>query len=59
MYEVIFEDKVHGAIDEKFDTFAEAMDFWNDYADTSSCTAGELSDTETGEVIWTFDTKEG
>ena len=59
MYEVVFEDSLHGAIDEKFDTFDEAMEFWNSYADTPSCTAGELSDTETGEVIWTFDTKEG
>ena len=59
MYEVIFDDSIHGEIDEKFEDWDSAAEFWQSYADTESCVAGELSDCETGEVIWSFEAGEG
>jgi len=54
MYRVTFIDSVHGEIDEEFDDFQNAADFWQDYADTPTCEMGRLTDLETGEVIWDF-----
>ena len=59
MYEVIFTDSEHGVNAESFNSFDEAAKYWNDYADTPTCTAGELLDRSNGEVIWRFDAKEG
>jgi hypothetical protein len=57
-FQVVFEDKVHGTINEYFEDFQEGADFWNNYADTPTCIAGEFSDCETGEVFWSFDDTE-
>lgn len=54
MYQVYFDDEVKGEITEDFETFTEAADFYNDYADTETCTGGGLWDKSTGEVIWEF-----
>ena len=54
MYQVYFDDEVKGEITEDFETFTEAADFYNDYADTETCTGGGLWDKATGEVIWEF-----
>lgn len=57
MYEVIFDDATHGEVTEQFDTFNEAVEFWQSYADTETCEAGELVDRTTGEIIWSFGEK--
>ena len=43
-YEVVFEDTVHGNIVEGFDSWDDAAEFWQSYADTETCVAGELVD---------------
>ena len=58
MYNIHFVDTEHGENDELFDTYDDAMEYWNEYADTPTCVAGILSDTETGEVIWRFNDSE-
>ena len=55
MFEVVFEDTQHGEIAEKFENWDDAVEFWQEYADTETCVAGELLDDETGETIWEFD----
>jgi hypothetical protein len=59
MYEVIFTDKEHGVNVESFNTFDEAAEYWNDYADAPTCMAGELLDRSNGEVIWRFNAEGG
>ena len=54
MYKVIFDDAAHGEVTEQFDSFDEAAEFWQNYADTETCEAGELIDRTTGEIIWSF-----
>ena len=54
MYQVIFDDEIHGEITEDFDNYDAAMEYWQMYADTPSCTAGQLWDKSNGEVIWEF-----
>lgn len=54
MYEVIFDDSIHGEIIERFTDWDEAMSYWNSYADTESCVAGQLIDRNTEEIIWSF-----
>lgn len=54
MYDITFIDTVHGVSEMGFETFDEAMEYWNDYADTPSCVFGEMVEQETGEVIWHF-----
>lgn len=54
MYFVIFNDEVQGMTSECFDSFDEAVEYWNEYADTPTCKAGSLFDSETSEVIWSF-----
>lgn len=58
MYEVIFDDSVHGEISETFENWDSAAEYWQSYADTESCVAGELVDRSTGEVIWQFGAEE-
>lgn len=55
MYQVIFDDEVQGEITENFETFEEAAEFWQEYADTETCRAGQLWDMSNGEVIWRFE----
>lgn len=55
MYNVMFVDKVHGTTTEEFTAYDEAMEYWQDYADTETCVAGSMWDADTGEVIWEFD----
>lgn len=58
MFIVTFIDKNHGGSTNEFDTFAEAQEFWDEYADTPSCIFGELKDIDTDEIIWQFDESE-
>lgn len=53
-YKIIFEDKVQGTVEETFENFPDAMDFWNEYADTDTCVYGQMVYTPTNEVIWEF-----
>ena len=55
MYEVIFEDVVHGTQVECFDSFEEAAEFWDEYADSPTCKAGTLTDLSNGEILWAFE----
>lgn len=54
MYSVYFKDEILGDSFENFDSFSDAQEFWDSFSDTPSCVAGEMTDTETGEVIWSF-----
>lgn len=54
MYQVMFCDEVQDTQVAQFETFDEAMAYWNQYADTPTCFAGELKDILTGEIIWEF-----
>lgn len=54
VYQIIFDDEVQGKITEDFETFEEAAEFWQDYADTPTCAAGQLWDKSNGELIWQF-----
>ena len=54
MYRVVFVDEVHGENREEFNSWDEAVEYWNSYADTETCIEGELIDLEDGEVIWSF-----
>ena len=53
-FQVIFQDSVHGLQINHFEAFADAQEYWNDYADVETCEAGEMIDVDTGEVIWDF-----
>lgn len=53
-YQVIFCDEVHDTQIVQFDSFDEAVEYWNEYADTPTCFAGELKDLESGEIVWEF-----
>ena len=59
MYEVIFTDSEQGVNVESFETFDEAAEYWNDYADAPTCVGGALLDRSNGEVIWRFRAEEG
>lgn len=54
MYQVIFCDEVHDTQVAQFESFEEAVEYWNMYADTPTCFAGELKDLENDEIIWEF-----
>lgn len=54
-YQVIFEDKIHGININHFDTYAEAQEYWDFYADVETCYAGELLDLDEDEIIWSFE----
>lgn len=58
-FQVIFCDEAHDTQIAHFDTFKDAMEYWNDYADTPTCFAGEIKDLLTGEIIYDFDDTEG
>lgn len=54
MYFVIFNDEVQGMSNESFETFEEAAEYWQQYADTPTCVGGVLFDAEASETIWSF-----
>ena len=54
MYEVIFDDSVYGQTSEIFNDWDNAVEYWQNYAETETCVAGELVDRLTGEVVWSF-----
>lgn len=54
-FQVIFDDKYHMVYINHFETFAEAQEYWDDYADVETCVAGEMIDLDNGETIWEFD----
>jgi len=53
-FQIIFIDSVHGTQIIHFDTFEDAAEFWDQYADTPTCIAGELRDLTTDEIVWGF-----
>lgn len=53
-YKITFEDEVQGHIEETFETFPEAQDFWDEYADTDTCVSGKMVYLTTNEIIWEF-----
>jgi len=55
MYSVVFKDIAHGTTEMGFETFDEAMEYWQDYADTETCVFGQLIDDDADEVVWEFD----
>ena len=55
MFEIRFKDSVHGEQVERFETFAQATEYWEDFADTPTCISGELIDLDNGEIIWAFE----
>ena len=58
MYYVRFTDSIHGETEEYFKTYDDAMEYWNNYADTESCVSGVLMDLDNCEIIWNFDDRE-
>lgn len=54
-FQVIFCDEVHDTQIAQFEDFKSAAEYWQMYADTPTCFAGELKDLDTGEIIWDFD----
>ena len=55
MFDVTFIDEAHGIQEMGFETFDEAAEYWQNYADTPTCVYGALMDDSNGEVIWHFD----
>lgn len=53
-FQVIFSDSVHDTQVAQFDTFDDAAEYWQTYADVDTCFAGELKDLDNGEIIWEF-----
>ena len=53
-FQVWFFDSTFGDITENFPSFEEACDFWDMYSSTPSCESGDLWDTETGKLIYSF-----
>ncbi len=53
-FQIIFCDTIHDNQIAQFDTFEEAAEYWEMYADTPTCFAGELKDLENDEIIWEF-----
>lgn len=56
MFTVTFIDKSYGGSSETFNSFDEAQEYWDSYADTDTCVYGRLED-ENG-VIWEFNETE-
>jgi hypothetical protein len=54
-FKVTFNDKYYGLHVTHFETFPEAQEYWDDYANTETCVAGVMVDVENGEIIWAFD----
>jgi hypothetical protein len=54
MFRVVFTDSVLGEEQHDFETFADASEYWEQYADTPTCVEGELIDLTNGETIWAF-----
>ena len=57
-FQIIFEDSVHGTQVAHFDSFIEAMEYWNEYADTETCVAGEFKTLHSDGIICEFDDRE-
>jgi len=54
MYQIIFKDSIHGEQITHFDSFDDALEYWDFYADVDTCIAGELKDLDNEEIIWGF-----
>ena len=54
-FKVTFNDKYYGLHVTHFETFSEAQEYWDFYADAPTCIAGEMIDLDTKEIIWEFD----
>ena len=57
-FEITFEDSVHGTEIAYFDNFFDAMDYWNDYADTETCVAGTFKVLKDNGLILEFDDRD-
>lgn len=53
-YQIIFNDKEHGMQINHFETFEEAQEFWDDFAEVETCNSGVMIDLDDGETIWKF-----
>lgn len=58
-YQVVFDDNAHGIHFNHFETFDEAQEYWDDYADAETCVAGEMIYLDDEETIWHFDDEQG
>ncbi len=58
MYNVRFYDSTVGNVEEDFDSYEAAQEYWDDYADTETCLFGRMIDLDNGEIIWQFDDRE-
>lgn len=58
MYEVNFFDSNLGEQIERFDSYEEAQEYWDQYAEAETCLAGKMIDLSNGEIIWDFDDRE-
>lgn len=50
-FQVIFCDSIHSTQIAQFDTFDDAAEYWQAYADIDTCYAGWLEDLENNEII--------
>ena len=44
----------YAKVEQIFDEYKDAQEYWDAYADVETCEAGELLDLDDGEVIWEF-----
>ena len=58
MYNVRFYDSAMGNVEENFDSYEAAQEYWDSYADTETCLFGRMIDLDNGEIIWQFDDRE-
>jgi len=54
MIKIIFDDAEHGTQYELFETYEQAQEYWDEYADTETCFGGVMYDIDNDEVIWEF-----
>lgn len=56
-FQVNFYDENLGEQSADFDKIWDAIDYWNEYADVSSCLAGQMIDLRDNEVMVEFDVR--
>ena len=54
MYTIEFYDCVWGDIEESFDNYEDALEYWEQYKDTPTCINGCFYECETGETVHTI-----
>ena len=53
-YTIEFYDSVWGDIEETFDNYEDALEYWEQYKDTPTCINGCFYECETGETVHTI-----